>query len=221
MNSETLFLENQRLVGFALKRLGIRPDDNMHEDYQQAGYIGLLKAARKFKPELGYKFSSYAMPMIMGEIMRERRDHGGILHIPRTLKYIYYRYRQLDERDYTDEEICEELNISISQLNELKGAYAPLASLDEPHPRQKNNSNKIITIGDTVPSSLNLEEDCVSNIYWERIFDRLTEEERMCIRLRSRELSQHQIAKKVGISQIQVSRILRKVKKRMKRLKAI
>lgn len=217
MDRDALFMDNWGLVGMVLKRLGIYPDDSMYEDFQQIGYIGLFKAAQKFKPELGFRFSTYAVPMIEGEIRRERRDNSHTLKISRKIRDAHYRYKQLEERGYDDDEICEIFDIGLEKLNEIRTPYKPLAYLDAPHHSKHKNDNgdKVVLLGDSIPSGFDLEEECISKADWEQNLRSLTETERKCIELRSAEMTQEQIAKRMGMSQGWVSRTLIKAKEKL------
>lgn len=213
MDREALFVDNFGLVGMVLKRLGIYPDDSMYEDYQQIGYIGLYKASQKFKPELGFRFSTYAVPMIIGEIKRERQETAHFLKIPRKTKEAYYRYRGLGKRGLDDLEVCKKLGITMTELTEIKKPFASVAHLDAPI-RNESDGN-VILLGDSLPSETNLEDECISKVYWEGMFGNLTEVERKCVELRTAGMVQREIAKRVGLSQAQVSRVLIKAKTKL------
>jgi len=206
-------MDNFGLVGMVLKKLGIYQDNSLYEDYQQVGYIGLFKAAQKFKPELGFRFSTYAVPMIFGEIKREKREADHYLKIPRKTKETFYRYCKLGKKGYGEEKICKKLGIAMEKLSEIKKPFEPVAHLDSPI-RNESDGN-VILLGDSLPSETNLEDECISKVYWEGMFGNLTEVERKCVELRTAGMVQREIAKRVGLSQVQVSRVLIKAKTKL------
>lgn len=86
MSPNELFDNNQRLVGLAIKQLGLRPQGIMGmDDYFQVGYVGLWRAAQSFDPDRGFAFSTFAVAWIKGVLMKERRDHGcNAVRLPRS-----------------------------------------------------------------------------------------------------------------------------------------
>jgi RNA polymerase sigma factor (sigma-70 family) len=213
MKNEALFNDNQKLVGMVLKKLGIFRNNDMYEDYLQVGYIGLMKAAERFDPEFGTKFSTYAVPMIIGEIKRDRRNNGNVLHISRRLTETYNKYKYFHDMGYTDEEICMELGITIEALAKAIKAHMPLSYLDAPNPIFEDGN---IALADSIDSGYDLQEQCASNLDFEKFLPRLKEDERKCIELRLQDISQMEIGEKLNISQAQVSRILFKVSEKMR-----
>jgi RNA polymerase sporulation-specific sigma factor len=198
--------ENMGLVGTAIKKLHIPST----EDYVQEGAIGLIKAARRFDSSFGVTFSTYAIPMIVGELRRHMRDYGTTVKVPRDIKSLFYKSLRLDH--LTDDEICKELNITIEELNDARLAMNACKSLDEDV--HKNDSGDApIALHDILASDCDIESDVVENMLQkdiiERLFQHLNDEHAEILHLSLLGKSQMQIKYLVGLSQAQVSRILR------------
>ncbi len=192
------------------------------EDLFQIGCIGLIKSINKFDSSFDVKFSTYAVPMIIGEIKRFIRDDG-IIKVSRTLKETSNKARITKEimakelgREPTVNEIAEQMNIAPEDLvMAMEAGYEP----ESLYSAVAEGDNSPILLIDRVNSENNSSEiDLVDKIALRQILDTLSPRERQIIILRYfKEKTQVQIAKMLGISQVQVSRIEKKILQDIKR----
>ncbi len=206
---EQLVEQNTGLVkNIALKFTGIGYE---FEDLLQIGFIGLLKAVDRFDTKYDVMFSTYAVPMIMGEIKRYLRDDGRVKvsrqvkQDVRNMKRIRDEFCHEHGRAPKVSELAEKMEISTEELlnlMEASDAMGTLESLDDP------DRPEAVTDGEYREA----EERRINMIYLKSAIGRLGERERQVIVLRYfRDMTQQQIADKLGISQVQVSRIEKKV----------
>lgn len=206
--------KNVGLVWSIVKRFQNRGYES--DDLFQIGCIGLIKAVNKFDDNFGVKFSTYAVPMIIGEIKRFIRDDG-IIKVSRSLKETYNKARITKEvmskelgREPSIGEIAERLNI---QSEELVMAMEASSSPESLYSTVKEGDNNPILLIDRINTQEeNNEVDLIDKIALRQILDTLKPRERQIIVLRYfKEKTQMQIAKMLGISQVQVSRIEKKI----------
>lgn len=188
-----------------------------YDDLYQAGCVGLIKAADNFDSTRGFAFSTYAVPVILGEIRRIFRD-GGTVKVGRALKERSRNAVKVREqmalklgRDVTITELSEELGVSVSEAAELITVSMPALSLTVDD--EKGRSELQIP---TDPP----EEEISEKLTLKTVISSLEEKERRLIELRYFEgLTQVKTAKELGMSQVQVSRkekaILLKMRKMM------
>jgi RNA polymerase sporulation-specific sigma factor len=186
------------------------------EDLFQIGCIGLIKAINKFDTSFDVKFSTYAVPMIIGEIKRFLRDDG-IIKVSRSLKEMSNKARITKEvmskelgREPTINEMAQRLDISTEDLvMAVEAGYSP-ESLFNPVGEGENSPLMLI---DKLNDECNDNEtDIIDKIALKQILDTLKPREKQIIILRYyKEKTQVQIAKLLGISQVQVSRIEKKI----------
>lgn len=187
------------------------------DDLFQIGSIGLIKAINKFDVSYDVKFSTYAVPMIIGEIKRFIRDDG-IIKVSRSLKEISSKARITKEimskelgREPTINEIAQRMNISPEELVMAIEAGCTPESL---YSTIGDGDNSPILLIDRIDAAdnANSEVDLIDKIAIRQILDTLDARERQIIILRYfKEKTQVQIAKLLGISQVQVSRIEKKI----------
>lgn len=186
------------------------------DDLFQIGCIGLIKAISKFDTSFDVKFSTYAVPMIIGEIKRFLRDDG-IIKVSRSLKETSNKARVAKEvmskelgREPTIGEIAERLNIPVEELVMAVEAGHTPESLFNPVGDGENSSLLLI---DKLHDCCNDDEtDIIDKIALRQVMDTLKPREKQIIILRYfKEKTQVQIAKMLGISQVQVSRIEKKI----------
>ena len=210
--------ENMGLVWCVVRRFLGRGVES--EDLFQIGSIGLLKAIDKFDFSYKVKFSTYAVPMISGEIQRFLRDDG-MIKVSRSLKELAYkaflvREQMMDnlQREPTIEELAtymqveqEELVMALEAGGEVESLYKPVYQKD----------------GNEVPLLEKLEEkECqeekvLNKMLLTQLLNELGKEERQIIYLRYfSNKTQSEIGKELGISQVQVSRMEKKILKRMR-----
>ncbi|HEX2947714.1 MAG TPA: RNA polymerase sporulation sigma factor SigF [Clostridia bacterium] len=186
------------------------------DDLFQIGCIGLIKAINKFDTTFDVKFSTYAVPMIIGEIKRFLRDDG-IIKVSRSLKEISNKAHIAKEvmskelgREPTISEMAQRLEISTEELVMAVEAGHTPESLYNPVGEGDHSSLMLI---DRLDDNLNDDEtDIIDKIALKQVMDTLKPREKQIIILRYfKEQTQVQIAKMLGISQVQVSRIERKI----------
>ena len=200
---------NLRLVLSIIKRFS-NSNENA-DDLFQIGCVGLIKAINNFNTELDVKFSTYAVPMIIGEIRRYMRDNNAI-RVSRSLRDTAYKaiyaketYMKLNMREPTIEEISEEIGIAKEDIVFALDAIQSPMSLQEPI---YNDGDDVLYVMDQVSDKINKEENWVEKIALEAAMDHLGERERYIIELRFFEgKTQTEVADEIGISQAQVSRL--------------
>lgn len=181
------------------------------EDLVQIGSIGLLKAIDKFDLTYEVRFSTYAVPMITGEIKRFLRDDG-MVKVSRSLKEEAARIYAVREvfmgeqgREPTLEELAEELQLTREEVILAMESAAQIESLQKTI-YQSDGSD--IALEDKLPFEKNQQEEVLDRMLLEQMLGSLNTEERELIYLRFfKERTQSNIAKKMGMSQVQVSRM--------------
>jgi RNA polymerase sigma-B factor len=194
------------------------------DDLVQVACLGLVKAIDRFEPQREFSFSSYAVPTMLGELRRYFRDSGWALHLPRGIQERVLKVNAAVERlsgelgrSPTPQQIADELNLPVEEVLEAidagSAAYET-ASLDTPLRSDDQGSH---TIADTIGED---EE------HFELIEDRATvgpalralpERERLILHMRFAEgLTQSEIAQKIGVSQMHVSRLIRRALERVR-----
>ena len=212
-----LIEKNMRLVAHIVKKYACADRDT--EDLLSVGTIGLIKAVKKFNPEFNVQFSTYAVPMITGEIKRFLRDDGAV-KISRTLKENAMKGWRCEEllrrklnRQPTINEISKESGIDAESLIEAFEAATPPESIYE---SVYDNGDKEIRLLDTITGE-EIEDGVINKVMIDDILSRLTEREKEIILLRYfRGKTQSEIAKIIGVSQVQISRIEKKAIERIR-----
>jgi len=202
--------DNLNLVHFYLRNIGIKNHYNEYQDLYQVGCEGLCKASKRFDESLGFKFSTYAIIIIKGEIKRYLRDNK-IIKINRKLTTIYYNYMKLIEKGYKEEEICKKLEITIAQLSDAINAFNFNSSLDfEIKEKGEEHGEKVLNF---VLSESNVEEEVELKERIEFLKKSLNNKNEIIIDLLYKGITnQKEIGKILGLKQPQVSRILKKLK---------
>lgn len=208
-----LVKENEGLVWSVVKRFFSRGQDP--EDLFQIGCIGLLKSIDKFDFSYNVKFSTYAVPMIMGELRRFLRDDG-MIKVSRTLKEANYKIKQeittlqnelnreptLDEIAKRMEMEPEEVALAMESGMELESIYQTIYQSD----------GSDVYLIDKIKSEEDESEKLIEKVALMEGINLLEDREQELIRLRYfEEKTQAQIAEKFGISQVQVSRLEKKI----------
>lgn len=216
---EKLISGNLKLVLSVVGRFSSRGDNP--DDLFQVGCIGLIKAIDNFDTTLGVQFSTYAVPMIIGELRRYLRDYNTI-RVSRSVRDLAYKAltvrqelsRSL-EREPTVEEIAKKLDSTKEEVAAALDAIAEPISLYEP---VFNESGDSVYVMDKVCDEKNTDEAWLESIAISQAIEKLSPREKMIINLRFyRGKTQMEVAKEINISQAQVSRLekgaLLKIKK--------
>ena len=216
---ETYIEGNLRLVLSVIKRFSGSAENV--DDLFQIGCIGLIKAIDNFDSTLGVKFSTYAVPMIIGEIRRFLRDNNSI-RVSRSLKDTAYKaiyardtLTRKNLKEPTMEEIAAEVGISKEDIVYALDAMQNPMSLYEP---VYTDGGDTLYVMDQISDKKNKEETWVEHLSLSEAMKRLNDRERHIISLRFFEgKTQTEVADMIGISQAQVSRLeknaLRQIKK--------
>ena len=220
---ETYIKGNLRLVLSVIKRFS-NHNENV-DDLFQIGCIGLIKSIDNFDPSLMVKFSTYAVPMIVGEIRRYLRDNSA-MRVSRSLrdtayKAIYARegYMKKNLREPTINEIASEIGIAKEEIVYAMDAIQTPVSLFDPVYTEGGDS---LYVMDQISDKKNKEENWVESISLREAVERLGERERHIIKLRFYEgKTQMEIADEIHISQAQVSRLEKTALKTMKNYLAL
>ena len=210
---DTLVEENLGLVWSIVRRFTGRGVEA--EDLFQIGSIGLLKAIDKFDPGYEVQFSTYAVPMITGEIKRFLRDDG-MVKVSRPLKELSwkaYAVRERLERELGQEPslslIARELEVTMEELVMALDSGAEVESLQKTIYQGDGND---ISLEDRLGERSGAQEQLLDRILLEETLDKLEARERQIIYLRYFEdKTQTEIARELGISQVQVSRMEKKI----------
>ena len=193
---------NLRLVLSVIRRF--QNSSENPDDLFQIGCIGLIKAIDNFDTTLQVKFSTYAVPMIIGEIRRYLRDNNSI-RVSRSLRDIAYNYMRQHLKEPTIAEIADEIGIDKEMIVYAMDAIQSPVSLFEP---VYSEGGDTLYVMDQISDKKNLEENWVEDISLRDAMNRLGERERHIIDLRFYEgKTQMEVADEIGISQAQVSRL--------------
>ncbi len=206
---EELILGNLKLVLAMVQRFSHRVD-NM-DDLFQIGCVGLIKAIDHFDLKHEVRFSTYAVPMILGEMKRHLRDNQ-MIRVSRQLKDLAYQAMRVREemmqkldRDVSNEEIAKEMGIDVKDINECFEAVGTVLSIFDP---VYNDDGDSLYLVDQIQDDKNEIEHMINVMALSQSLKTLTDKELDIIRKRYFDsLTQTEIAEEMGISQAQVSRI--------------
>ena len=216
-----LIYGNLRLVLSIIQRFSSRRESM--EDLFQVGCIGLVKAVDHFNMDMDVKFSTYAVPMIIGEIRRYLRDNNAI-RVSRSVRELAYRALQtreeliaIKEREPTVDEIAERLGEKREAVLRAMEAIVEPISLYEP---VYNDSGDALYLMDQLSDTSGGDEAWLENMVLREAVSKLSEREKKIIQLRFyANKTQMEIAGEIGISQAQVSRLekaaLEKIRKEL------
>ena len=219
MHARELYIKgNLRLVLSVIKRF--QNSSENADDLFQIGCIGLMKAIDNFDTTLNVKFSTYAVPMIVGEIRRYLRDNNSI-RVSRSLRDIAYKaiyakdnYVKQHLREPTVTEIASEIGVEKEMIVYALDAIQSPVSLFEPVYAEGGDT---LYVMDQISDKKNREEHWIENISLREAMDRLGARERNIIEMRFYEgKTQMEVADEIGISQAQVSRLEKNALKYMK-----
>jgi len=210
---------NLRLVLSVIQRFSNRGENA--DDLFQVGCVGLIKAIDNFDLSLNVQFSTYAVPMIIGEIRRYLRDNNS-LRVSRSLKDIAYKALYAKEslintnsREPTVQEIAQKLELPKEDVVFALDAISDPVSLSEP---VYHDGAETVFVMDQVKDSKNTDENWLQNIAIEEAMKHLCQREKHILNLRFFEgKTQMEVADEIGISQAQVSRLEKNALKHMRK----
>lgn len=208
-----LVTENMGLVYMVTKRFEGRGTDR--EELVQIGAIGLIKAIDKFDPQLPYSFSTYAVPLIIGEIRRFLRDDG-MIHISRSVKenagkiaLIREKLKKTENKEPTLEELRELTGLEYEEIVTAMEATSEVDSIFRPIGGEEGDA---LTLGEKLADEKQFETPIVNSIALQQVMETLEEEENKLIQLRyMQNRTQSETAKLLGTNQVAVSRMERKI----------
>ncbi|WP_434750834.1 sigma-70 family RNA polymerase sigma factor [Paenibacillus amylolyticus] len=184
-----------------------------YEDLLQVGLMGLLKSRDRFNTELGFHFSTYAVPMIIGEIRIFLRDNNKV-KTSRWIKEQYPRFCKLELYDEDASTVAAALDIFEKQAKILLEYKPQLRSLSEVL-FNDSSGNVEVTLLDALKSDYDLEQDVVNHLIVKDFLDILTERERkIWFEYHHSGNKQSTLSIRYGVSQVQISRILEKIEKK-------
>lgn len=191
------------------------------DDIFQIGCIGLVKAVDNFQLERGLQFSTYAVPMIQGEIQRHLRDNNSTIKVGRHIKGLGYKIIQTRDalmsmygREITNEEIAKVLEIEISEVSNALQAIQDVNSIYDPI----GGDDDELLLVDQI-SAGNKEQDWVHDLSVRNALTKLDSTQQYVIQKRFFEdKTQYEISQEIGLSQAQVSRLEKKALARMQQI---
>lgn len=215
-SKELLISENLNLVRSIALRFRNRGQE--YEDIIEIGKIGLLKAIDGFDETFGYSFSTYAFPLITGEIKRFLRDDGPI-KVSRTIKsnartvmQAKQKYTETHGREPRLSELCEICSLKQEEITEALEACTPTVSLQE----KIGNNDSDITIADTL-SDDDFTEEITEKLALKEAIEMLNEFDRKILHLRYyKNLTQSQTALLLGTNQVKISRCEKRILKKLR-----
>ena len=208
---EALLRENMPLVAAIARRY--QNCGLAQEDMLQLGSIGLLQALRRFDPDRGLCFSTYAVPLIAGEIRRFLRDDG-MVKFSREVKSLAIQIERVrrERGDLTVAELAKELQVPAEDVTAALASRTGALSLDAPTDEDGADLQTFLGSADA-----DTEKDALRRVELRELFSVLTERERQVLFLRYfRDRTQIEVGKRLGLSQVQISRIEKKALLRMR-----
>ena len=218
---DKILIENTGLIWSIVRRFLNRGHEG--EDLFQIGCIGMLKARDRFDTEFDVAFSTYAVPKIAGEIRRFIRDDG-IVNISRKIKenqmkIMHQREIYINEKkqEPTIEELEKVCDLTKEEIVMAMDASRNVESID----KEMYSKDSAYTLMDLAEDDTNIEETVLNKIMVQQLMDMLESKERKIINLRYfKNKTQSQVAKEMGMTQVQVSRLEKKILNSMRNEKS-
>ena len=217
---EQLVMSHLNLVRFLASKFKNRGEPL--DDLVQVGYLGLLKAIDRFDPDRGLEFTTYATPTILGEIKRHFRDKGWSVRVPRRLQELSAKVNQATDtlttqfqRSPTIQEIADYLDASVDEVLEAMESSSAYSSvpLEGTGSSENDDAPSVIDRYGSEDNELAFTDD---RLVIEEALKGFSPREREVIELRFlKGMTQIEIAEQLGISQVQVSRLLRRTLKKI------
>ena len=216
-----LIEDNSGLVWSIVRRFSGRGYEI--EDLYQIGCIGLIKAIQRFDTSFEVRLSTYAVPYILGEIKRHIRDDGPI-KVSRSIRELNAKIVELQKeyfnkygKEISLEEIAKDLRTSKEEITMAMDSTRPVDSIEEAKYRD-NKTDKTISILENISTGRDEQTEITNKIAIKNLINELDKQEKEIIMLRYyKQKTQMQVSKILGITQVQVSRIERKVLDNMRR----
>lgn len=216
---DQLIVSHLNLVRFLASKFKNRGESI--DDLVQVGTIGLIKAIDRFDPDRGLEFTTYATPTVLGEIKRHFRDKGWSVRVPRRLQELSAKVNQATDeltkelqRSPSTEEVAAKLGVSVDEVLEAMESSSAYSSV----PLEGGGSDEDETPA-VIDHYASVDEDLTSaddRMVIEDTIRDFSPREQEVIRMRFNDgLTQIEIAKRLGISQVQVSRLLRRTLKKL------
>lgn len=214
---QKLINTNKGLIWNVVKRFKERGHEI--EDIYQIGCMGFIKAIQRFDTKFDVKLSTYAVPYMLGEIKRFIRDDG-LVKVSRSTKELYLRIRELQNEnskkngtELTINQIANKLKVSKEEISFALDAIRPVQSIDE-DVYDDNGNTKLV---DQIKDNKDEANMIATKLALKKIIEGLNKREKQIVILRYfKEQTQAQVAKALGITQVQVSRIEKKILNSMK-----
>lgn len=208
------------LIWSIVKRFGSRGYEI--QDLYQIGCIGFIKAIQRFDTNFDVKLSTYAVPYILGEVKRFIRDDGAV-KVSRSIKELNVRIQGLQQeylskygREITIKEISTILKVSKEEIAMAQECNRPVDSLENASYRD-NKTDKTINILEKISTGKDEEKEITNRLTVKKLIEELDDREKEIILLRFyKDKTQSQVSKILGITQVQVSRLERKILNNMK-----
>jgi len=216
---ENLITENSPLIKSVIKRFVNKGIE--YDDLYQLGSLGFLKAISNFDKNFNVKFSTYAVPMIAGEVKRFLRD-SGVMKISRSVKTLSFKissyvenYISEYEKSPTIEEVANHFNVDVQDAVIAMESNRKIVSLNT---EICDNDGKGMSMEEKIADEDNNYDNFIDNILLYQSIANLTEREKKIIILRYfRDKTQREVATIMGVSQVQISRIENKVMEKLKK----
>lgn len=217
---ENLIKNNNGLIWSIVKRFNGRGYEL--EDLYQIASLGFIKSIKRFNSDFDVKLSTYAVPYMIGEIKRYIRDDGPV-KVSRSIKDLGTKIREIQKEmmnkkgeEIKIKEIAKELKVDVEDVIIAIEATKPVSSIENSK-HINNKDGKSISLLDTLSTNKNEEETITNKLAIGQLIKDLKERDKKLILLRYyKEKTQSQVAEILGISQVQVSRIEKKILKNMK-----
>lgn len=214
---EKLINENKGLIWSIIRRFKDRGVEI--DDLYQIGVLGFIKSIKKFDTTFDVKLSTYAVPYIMGEIKRHIRDDGPI-KVSRSIKDLGRKVIDLQKeylkqtgQDISIIQVAKKLNVTKEEVALALDSFNPVESIYNSTSEQDDGQSLL----DTLSSNIDEQSEIVNRLSLEQLIDNLNDEEKQIILLRYyKGRTQTEVAKILKTSQVQISRIEKKVLERMK-----
>lgn len=210
---DKVFYDNQGLLYMAAKRFYGRGYEI--EELVQIGAMGLLKAIERFDIDSDYSFSTYAVPLIIGELKRYLRDDS-FIHISRSIKenarkiaMVREKYKLEENQDLSINELIKLTELTKEEIITAMDAYSQIESLDKP-------VGEDLFLQDKIVSNDNFQNDVICRLTVNKLLGELEEKQGLLIKYRYVDnMTQAQTAKMLGMNQVAVSRLEKKILKEM------